>query len=101
MCIQVWIKTINELLNKSSKSSNIDSLKKSGSETVHRKEIPDAMKSYLCSVGKDLADKISPVANPLLSGDFEMNKAKAKFQCRAIEVQEIRDAFAKVKELWN
>ena len=64
-------KTINELLNKRSKSSNIDSLKESGSETVHRKEIPDAMNSYFCSVGKDLADKISPVPNPLPSGDFE------------------------------
>ena len=50
-------KTINELLNKRSKSSNIDGLKESGSETVHRKDIPDAMKSYFCSVGKDLADK--------------------------------------------
>ena len=55
------------------------------------------MNSYFCSVGKDLADKISPVANPLLSGDFEMNKTKAKFHFRTIEVQEIRDAFAKVK----
>ena len=90
-------KTINELLNKRSKSSNIDSLKESGSKTVHRKDIPDAMNSYFCSVGKDLADKISPVANPLLSGDFEMNKTKAKFHFRTIEVQEIRDAFAKVK----
>ena len=87
-------KTINELLNKRSKSSNIDSLKESGAETVHRKDIPGAMNSYLCSAGKDLADKISPVANPLLSGDFEMNKTKAKFH---FEVEEIRDAFAKVK----
>ena len=79
-------KTINKLLNKRSKSSNIDSLKESVSETVHRKDIPDTMNSYFCSVGKDLADKISPVANPLLSGDFEMNKAKAKFHFRAIEV---------------
>ena len=55
------------------------------------------MNSYFCSVGKDLADKISPVANPLLSGEFEMNKTKAKFHFRTIEVQEIRDAFAKVK----
>ena len=55
------------------------------------------MNSYFCSIGKDLADKISPVANPLLSDDFEMNKTKAKFHFRTIEVQEIRDAFAKVK----
>ena len=32
-------KTINELLNKRSKSNNIDSLKESGSETVHRKDM--------------------------------------------------------------
>ena len=50
-----------------------------------------------CSVGKDLADKISPVPNSLLSGDFEMNKTKARFHFRTIEVQEIRDEFAKVK----
>ena len=55
------------------------------------------MNSYFYSVGKDLADKISPVANPLLSGDSEMNKTKAEFHFRTIEVQEIRDAFAKVK----
>ena len=35
-------KTINEFLNKRSKSSNIDSLKEFGSGTVHRKDIPDA-----------------------------------------------------------
>ena len=55
------------------------------------------MNSYFCSESKDLADKISPVANPLLSGDFEMNKTKAKFHFKTIEVQEIRDAFFKVK----
>ena len=85
-------KTINELLNKRSKSSNIDSLKESGSETVHRKDIPDAMNSYFCSVGKDLADKISPVANPLLSGDFEMNKTKAKFHFRTIDTNDLPQA---------
>ena len=94
---ELW-KTINELLYKRSKSSNIDCLKESSSETVHRKDIPDAMNSYFCSVGKDLADKISPVANPLLSGDFEMHKTKANFHFRTIEVQEIRDAFAKVRQ---
>ena len=90
-------KTINELLNKRSKSSSIDSLKESGSETVHKKDIPDAMNSYFCFVGKDLADKISPIPNPLLSGDFEINNTKAKFHFKTIEVRGIRNAFAKVK----
>eukprot|EP00794_Sanderia_malayensis_P016541 gene16541-18216_t len=87
-------KTINELLNKRSKSSNIDSLKESGSEIVHKKDISNAMNSFFCSIGKDLADKIHPAPNPLLAGDFEVNKHKARFNFRTIEVQEIRGAFA-------
>ena len=39
----------------------------------------------------------SLVPNPLLAGDYEINKHKATFHFRTIEVQEIRDAFATVK----
>ena len=55
------------------------------------------MTSFFCSVGKDLADKIDSSPNPLLSGDYDVNKNKAKFRFKTIEVQEIRDAFATVK----
>ena len=50
-------KTINELLNKRSKSSNTESLKESASETVHKKDISDAMNNYFCLIGKDLKEK--------------------------------------------
>ena len=90
-------KAINELLNKRSKSCNIDCLKESGAEIVHKKDISNAMNSFFCSVGKNLADKIDPAPNPLLEGDYEVNKRKARFSFRTIEVQEIRDAFATVK----
>ena len=55
------------------------------------------MNSFCCCVGKDLADKIDPAPNPLLAGDYEINKHKATFRFRTIEVQEIRDAFGTVK----
>ena len=48
-------------------------------------------------MGKDLAEKIDPAPNPLLAGDYEINKHKATFHFRTFEVQEIRDAFATVK----
>ena len=48
-------------------------------------------------IGQDLADKIDPVPNPLLSGDYEVNKNQAKFSFKTIGVQKIRAAFAKVK----
>ena len=37
------------------------------------------MNKFFCTIGRDLADKIQPVANPLLSGEYEVNKDKAKF----------------------
>ena len=70
-------KAINEFLHKRSKSSNIDCLRESDSETVHKKHISNAMKSFFCSVGKDLADKLDPAPNPLLAGDYEINKHSA------------------------
>ena len=54
------------------------------------------MNNYFCTIGSDLADKIQPAANPLLSGEFEVNKDRAKFRLKAIELKDIRDAFAKV-----
>ena len=54
------------------------------------------MNNFFCSVGKDLAGKIAP-SNPLLSGDYHVNKDKAKFCFRTIKVQEIRDAIANIK----
>ena len=87
-------KAINELLNKRSKSC----LRGSGSETAHKKDISNAMNSFFCSAGTDLADKIDPAPNPLLAGDNEINKHKATFRFRTIEVREIRDAFATVKD---
>ena len=93
---ETW-KVVNQVLNKRSKSSNIDSLKGSGSEMVHKKDISNTMNKFFCSIGKDLANDTVPGPNPLLSGDYQVNTNKAKFHFRTIEVQEIRDAFAKIK----
>ena len=37
----------------------------------------------------------SPAIIRLLSGEYEVNKDKAKFQFKIIELKDIRDAFAK------
>ena len=90
-------KAINELLNKTSKSSNIDCLKESGTEIRNKKDISNTMNNFFCTIGRNLADKIQPAANPLLSGEYEVNKDKTKFNFKTIEVKDIMDAFAKVK----
>ena len=90
-------KAINELHNKRSKSSNIDCLKESGTESVRKQDISNVMNSFFCSIGKELANKIAPTPNPLLSGEYEVNKSKAVFNFKTIELIGIRDAFAKLK----
>ena len=90
-------KTINELLNKRSKSSSIDCLKESGTETRNKKDVSNAMNNFFCTIGRELADKIQSAINPLLSGEYEVNKDKAKFHFKTVELKDIRDAFAKVK----
>ena len=65
--------------------------------TLPKQDIPDVVNSYFSSVGRDLADKISATPNPLLSGNFKINKTNAKFHFRTIQVQEVRDAFTTVK----
>ena len=42
-----------------------------------KKIFSNTMNSFFCSVGKDLADKIDPAPNPLLAGDYEVNKHQA------------------------
>ena len=90
-------KTINELLNKRSKSCNIDCIKDSGNAIVNRKEISNTMNNFFCTIGEKLASKIDATPNPLLSGDYGDTNNNVGFRFRTIEVQEIRDALAKAK----
>ena len=93
---ETW-KTVHELLNKRSKSSNVDCLKELDLEIVNKKDISNAMNNYFCSIGNDLANDIDPVPNPLLYGNYEVNYKKARFYSKAITIQDIRNAFAKIK----
>ena len=90
-------KTINQVLNKRSKSTNIDLLKGPGREIVDRKEISNTMNAYFCSGGKDLASKIEDVPNPMLTGEYNHNPDNRRFNFRPIVVQDIRDAMSKIK----
>ena len=90
-------KTINQVLNKRSKSTNIDLLKGPGGEIVNKQEISNTMNDYFCSVGKDLASKIEDAPNPMLTGENNLNPDNERFNFRPIVVQDIRDAMSKIK----
>ena len=99
-------KTINGLLNKRSKSCNIDCIKDSGNAIANRKDISNTMNSFFCTIGEKLASKIDATPNQLLSGDYGDINNYVGFMFRTIELQEIRDTLAKAKtsvfkELWE
>ena len=50
-------KIINHVLNKRSKSTNINSLSTQDEAITNKQKTADAMDEYVCSVGKDLAKK--------------------------------------------
>ena len=56
------------------------------------------MNSFYCSIGKELADKIDHLPNPLLTGAYEIKKDKTIFKFKTIGVKDIRVAFAKTRK---
>ena len=68
-------KTINQLLNKRSKTTNIESLKDDkGNNIVDKQEIADTMNKFFCSIGKVLAKNITEKPNPLFQGNTKSTK---------------------------
>ena len=65
----------NDFVRKRSKSTNINSLNDGSIEILDKREISNVMKSYFCSVGERLANKIEDCVNPLLNEIYAMNIA--------------------------
>ena len=84
-------KIISQVVNKKSKSTNINNLSAPNGVIVNKQKIADTMNEFICSVGKDLAEKIDYVPNPLLSGDLTVNPEKECFRFKTIEIRHIRD----------
>ena len=66
---ETW-KTMNQVINKRSKTTNINALQEGDETITDNKSIADTMNSFFCNVGKSLAEKIAPKPNPLLNGEF-------------------------------
>ena len=91
-------RSINQLLNKRSKTTNIDSVKVDDHEINKPAEVSRAMNDYFCSVGKKLRDNIPPQPNPLLSNKYTINENTTNFEFNAIDATNAERAFAKMKK---
>ena len=84
-------KTINQHLNKRSKTTNIESLKDDkGNNIADKREIAETMNKFFCSIGKDVAKNIKEKPNPLLSGEYQINKEGKTFRFGVISEQNIQ-----------
>eukprot|EP00794_Sanderia_malayensis_P015140 gene15140-16696_t len=64
-------KTINQVLNKKSKTTHISSLEVKGKTVSGDSAIAESMNQFFCEIGKKLSDKITDSSNPLLTNEYE------------------------------
>ena len=91
-------KTINLLLNKRSKTTNIDNFKMDDHDIKEPADIAQAMNDYFCSVSKKLRDKIPPQPNALLSNEYIVNENTTPFEFKAIDAISAKRALGKMKK---
>ena len=82
--METW-KIANDLLKQRSKSTNINSLNDRNIEMVDKREFSNAMNSYFCSVGEELANKIEDCVNFLLNGMYAVDNCNTRFHFENIE----------------
>ena len=93
---ETW-KTINLLLNKRSKTTNIESLKVDDQNVVDNAEIAQSMNNFFCSVGEKLSDDIPQQPNPLLSHECVVNQPSTQFRFEAVSPVGAERALKKMK----
>ena len=92
---ETW-KTINQLFNKRSKSTNIDLLRDHNKTIYNKREISQSMNSFFCSIRKDLASNIEDGYDPLILCEYVRNSNAAKFTFKSIQAQQIRETIDKL-----
>ena len=94
---ETW-STLNQFLNKRSRSTNIDMIQEPGRNILNKQSIFETMNDFFCSIGRNLADKIENSPNPLLSGDYEVNPLNRKFKFNSVSIQDISKEIYKLKK---
>ena len=66
-------KTINMVLNKKSKTTQVATLEVDGSLISDNDSIAESMNNFFCSIGNTLSGEIPETANPLLENEYMVN----------------------------
>ena len=95
--IKETCKTVNQLINKRSKTTNILSIKEDENVISNPLDIAETMNHFFCNIGKDLSDKIPATKNPLHNGDFGDKIVSSSFSFSPLNKEKVLKAFSKVK----
>ena len=90
-------KTINQVINKSSKTTSIPFLNVEGGSTKNNKKIASTMNGFFCTIGNRLSDKIPEKPNPLLSNDYDLGDAVGNFSFKVISENDVMKVISKLK----
>ena len=92
---ETW-NSINKLINKRSKTTNISSPVVDEACLTKSSEIAASMNDYFCNIGRKLSSKIPNIENPLLNRDYSINENHTLFHFQMIrpdEQSKIRNKF--------
>ena len=95
---ETW-KIVNSFLNKTSKTTKIDTIKVENKTVTDKSEIPNIMNKYFCNVGESLRKKIPNKPNPLLNGIYNVNRDSKEFLFSEISEEEKKASYQRLKLL--
>ena len=93
---ETWA-TINKLVNKRSKTTNISSLTVDGSSVSDSVGIANSMNEFFCNVGNELCKDIPDTENGLLKGEYTINPTNATFIFSPVVSKQVMLAMSKFK----
>ena len=93
---ETW-KTINKLVNKRSKTTNISSLNVDGNSVTDPTGIANSMNQFFCNVGDELSKDIPDTENSLLMGEHAINPSNATFIFAPVVSEQVALAMNKIK----
>ena len=90
-------KTINLVLNKKSKTTQIATLDVDGKKISNHESIAEQMNTYFCNIGQDLSKKIPATQNPLLEGKYSVNPEGTTFHFQPVNSNQVANVLGKFK----
>ena len=94
-------KTINLVLNKKSKTTQITSLDVDGKQVCGNKAIAESMNDFFRNSGKNLSDKLPQTENPLLESRFFINEHNLRFEFQTVNIAQVEKVFGKFLGFWH